>query len=82
MITEKYCLVRIVMYNGKVSHCNIYTTVTINGIEKTYLKDVTEAEAGRAMYKLAKATGRKPRIEYNSLDHTITEKVISYIWEA
>ena len=82
MITEKYCLVRIVMYSGEVSHCNIYTTVTINGIEKTYLKDVTEAEAGRAMYKLAKATGRKPRIEYNSLDHTITQKVISYIWEA
>ena len=82
MITEKYCHVCIVMYSGKIAYCSIYTTLTIDGIEKKYHKDLTEAEAGRAMYKLAKATGRKPRIEYNSLDHTITEKIISYIWEA
>lgn len=82
MITEKYCHVRIVMYSGKVAYCTIYTTLTIDGVEKEYLKDVTEEQAGRAMYKLAKATGRKPRIDYNSLNHIITEKSISYIWEA
>ena len=81
-VTEKYCNVSIHMHNGQAFASWMYTTITINGQEKQYHKDLTKEQAARVMYKLAKATGKKPEIEYNLFNSKLTTKTISYLWEA